>query len=53
LRLFWEKERSMLNVGDEAPDFELPDQTGAIRRLADYRGKNVVLWFYPAAETPG
>jgi len=43
----------MLNVGDEAPDFELPDQTGTIRRLADYSGKNVVLWFYPAAETPG
>jgi peroxiredoxin Q/BCP len=43
----------MLSVGDMAPDFELPDHTGTIRRLSDYRGKNVVLWFYPKADTPG
>jgi peroxiredoxin Q/BCP len=53
MRFFWQKERPMLKVGDTAPDFEVPDHTGAVRRLADFRGKNVVLWFYPAAETPG
>jgi len=43
----------MLEVGDPAPDFEVLDHTGATRRLSDYRGKNVVLWFYPKADTPG
>ena len=42
-----------LAVGDEAPDFALPDHTGAIRRLSDYRGRRVVVWFYPKARTPG
>jgi peroxiredoxin Q/BCP len=40
--------------GDTAPDFELPDQTGAARRLSDYTAKGpVVLFFYPAAMTYG
>ncbi len=43
----------MLNVGDPAPDFTAQDHTGTTRRLSDYRGKNVVLWFYPKADTPG
>jgi peroxiredoxin Q/BCP len=43
----------MLNVGDPAPDFAVPDHTGRMRRLSDFRGKNVVLWFYPKASTPG
>jgi len=43
----------MLKVGDEAPEFEVQDHTGQTRRLSDYRGKNVVLWFYPKANTPG
>jgi len=43
----------MLNVGDVAPDFAVPDHTGQTRRLSDYRGKTVVLWFYPKADTPG
>jgi peroxiredoxin Q/BCP len=43
----------MLNVGDEAPDFTVHDHTGKTRRLSDYRGKTVVLWFYPKADTPG
>ena len=42
-----------LSVGDEAPDFALPDSTGTIRRLSDFRGRPVVLWFYPKARTPG
>lgn len=36
-----------------APDFSLPDETGAQRRLSDYRGKNLVLYFYPKDDTPG
>jgi thioredoxin-dependent peroxiredoxin len=51
--LFRRKERSMLEAGEPAPDFEVLDHTGAKRRLSDYRGKTVVLWFYPAADTPG
>ena len=43
----------MLEPGTAAPDFEVKDQTGQPRRLSDYRGKNVVLWFYPKADTPG
>jgi thioredoxin-dependent peroxiredoxin len=45
--------RRMLNAGGKAPDFSVQDHTGATRRLSDYRGKNVVLWFYPRADTPG
>ena len=43
----------MVEEGDRAPDFELPDQDGNTHRLADYAGKNVVLYFYPKADTPG
>jgi peroxiredoxin Q/BCP len=39
--------------GDIAPDFELPDDTGAIRRLSDQRGRWTVLYFYPKDDTPG
>jgi peroxiredoxin Q/BCP len=40
-------------VGDEAPDFTLPDDTGTARRLSDERGHWVVLYFYPKDDTPG
>lgn len=40
-------------VGDPAPDFELPDQDGTPVRLSDLRGRSVVLYFYPKADTPG
>ena len=43
----------MLNVGDTAPDFSLPDQDGKERRLSDFRGKKVVLYFYPKDNTSG
>jgi peroxiredoxin Q/BCP len=43
----------MAEQGDTAPDFELPDQDGNTHKLADYAGKNVVLYFYPKADTPG
>ena len=40
-------------VGQMAPDFSLPDQNGKIHHLADYRGKTVVLAFYPKDFTGG
>jgi peroxiredoxin Q/BCP len=43
----------MRNVDDTAPAFAVRDHTGAMRRLSDYGGKTVVLWFYPKADTPG
>ncbi|SDP50637.1 peroxiredoxin Q/BCP [Nakamurella panacisegetis] len=41
------------DVGDAAPDFSLLDASGATVRLADFAGRNVILYFYPAAMTPG
>ena len=43
----------MLKVGDTAPDFRVRDQVGREVALKDLAGKNVVLWFYPKADTPG
>jgi peroxiredoxin Q/BCP len=43
----------MLEKGAQAPDFEVKDHEGNLVRLKDYRGKVVVLWFYPKADTPG
>ncbi len=40
-------------VGEVAPDFTLPDDTGAPRRLSDERGHWVILWFYPKDDTSG
>lgn len=42
-----------LAVGDPAPDFTLPDADGNKVRLADLRGRRVIVYFYPAAATPG
>lgn len=42
-----------LHVGDTAPEFTLPDADGQNVSLADYRGRSVVVYFYPAASTPG
>ena len=42
-----------LTPGDVAPDFVLPDDTGTPVRLTDLRGRRVVVYFYPAAMTPG
>jgi len=41
------------DVGEQAPEFELPDQTGQLHSLEDYRDQWVVLYFYPKDETPG
>lgn len=43
----------MPRVGDRAPDFSLPDANGSLRGLAEYRGRYVVLYFYPKDDTPG
>jgi peroxiredoxin Q/BCP len=43
----------MIEQGQPAPDFELPDQDGRVTRLSDFRGQAVVLYFYPRADTPG
>lgn len=42
-----------LAAGDPAPAFELPDQDGYVHRLTEYRGRTVVLYFYPRDDTPG
>jgi len=42
-----------LRAGDPAPDFALPDQHGRVRSLVDYRGRWLVLYFYPRDNTPG
>ncbi len=42
-----------LNPGDLAPEFILPDAEGNLVRLSDFRGKRVVLYFYPRDNTPG
>ena len=41
-----------LKIGDPAPDFTLPKNGGGTLSLSDYRGKNVVLYFYPQDDTP-
>ncbi len=43
----------MLKVGETAPQFEALAHTGKRIKLSDYRGRSVVLWFYPKADTPG
>ena len=43
----------MLEIGTKAPEFTLPDQNGEMRALKDFRGKKVVLYFYPKDMTAG
>lgn len=43
----------MLEVGTKAPEFSLPDQNGNVHTLEEYRGKKVILYFYPKDNTPG
>jgi len=42
-----------ISAGIQAPDFELLDDSGTPRQLKDYRGRPVILYFYPADDTPG
>ena len=43
----------MLEKGTKAPDFSVRDHNGNIVRISDLKGKKIVLWFYPKADTPG
>jgi peroxiredoxin Q/BCP len=43
----------LLNVGEMAPDFEVPNQNGELVNLSQFRGQHLVLWWYPKADTPG
>ena len=43
----------MLEVGTKAPSFSLPDQNGQMHSLEEYKGKKVILYFYPRDNTPG
>ncbi len=43
----------MLDAGQKAPDFNLPDQDGTMTTLSQFRGKKVVIYFYPKDDTPG
>ena len=43
----------MLEIGTKAPDFTLPDQNGNMHSLSEYRGKKVILYFYPKDNTAG
>ncbi len=44
---------NMLKEGDKAPDFGIKDQNGKTHQLADYKGKKIILYFYPKDLTPG
>src|ERR1700747_2277374 len=46
-------EAAMLDINDKAPDLTLEDQNGKEVSLRDFRGKTVVLFFFPKANTPG
>ena len=47
------KGRAVVGIGEQAPDFELPNQNGELVRLSDLRGQWTALYFYPRANTPG
>jgi peroxiredoxin Q/BCP len=42
-----------MQVNDKAPDFSTQDENGNTVKLSDFRGQNVVLFFFPKANTPG
>ena len=44
---------SSLTVGENAPEFSLKDQSGKVRQLNDYKGRKLVIYFFPKAFTPG
>ena len=43
----------MLGVGSKDPEFQLIDQDGNTVNITDFKGKKVLLWFFPKASTPG
>ena len=42
-----------LEVGKKAPDFALPDENGDVVKLSSFKGRRVIVFFYPKASTPG
>ena len=46
-------ELDLLNVGDSAPDFSIMNHEGDICSLSDFKNQNIVMWFFPKANTPG
>ena len=52
-RLLHPSKGPMLKQGDTAPEFEVQDHLDRPVKLSDFRGRRVVLWFYPKADTPG
>ena len=48
-----ESDMPILQEGETAPDFTVKAHTGETIKLSQYRGKKVLLWFYPMADTPG
>ena len=51
--IFFKKKPSLLEVGAPAPGFSVKDHAGNTVSLADFKGRRVLLWFYPKADTPG
>ena len=43
----------MLKIGDKAPGFSLPSDSGKPIKLSDYKGNTLILYFFPKADTPG
>ena len=43
----------MLKVGEQAPNFTLPDHNTNLVSLSDYKNQSIVIWFFPKASTPG
>ena len=52
-KLFDSTKAVLPRVGAKAPEFTCKAHDGSIVRLSDFRSRNVVLWFYPKADTPG
>ena len=50
---FKKKKPELLAPGTPAPDFEVNDHEGNMLRLSDWKGRRVLLWWYPKADTPG
>jgi cytochrome oxidase Cu insertion factor (SCO1/SenC/PrrC family) len=50
---FDREENFLMHINDKAPEFTLPDQNGQSVSLKDFRGKTVLLFFFPKADTPG
>ena len=46
-------ELELLKIGDKAPDFSVQDHNGNLCRLSDFKNRNIVMWFFPKANTPG